>query len=740
MSPGESTHQGESELSDFLKRIQAGDEGAARELLGRFEAEVRLVVRRQLPRLLRSRFDSLDFLQSVWGSFFRRMRTAPTEFEDSRHLVAFLARAAKNKVIDEYRRAASRKHDMHREEPLWAEGRRPKDVPDPIDSPSEVAQAHEVFVRLRELMPVERRTILELKAEGLSSKDIGERLGHQRADGPARSRGPEAANGDGVGGPVMSVSSAGRRTWEEASSPTAVRLAREYEQAWRDSDHLRDRPDPQDFLEAAGTVADGQGTRLALLRADLTLRWESGQKIGAQWYLDRYKDLGEDTIVALIYEEFCLREEDEEEPEADEFLARYAAVSGPLRRVLDIHQLVGSGSSGTPLFADAGTATGSVVEFPEAGQTIAGFHLVEELGRGAFARVFLARERQLADRLVALKVTRRGSREPQTLARLQHTHIVPVYSHQVDPVTGLNLLCMPFFGRTTLAQVLADGLIHEDRSGAALIEALDRLEPGEGVPAAGPSAGRAALIHRSYEQAIAWWGARLAEALDHAHDRGVLHRDIKPSNVLVTSDGMPMLLDFNLAREPVAEGGSSAGAATLGGTVDYMAPEHLRALADGGPEEVDARADIYSLGVVLYEALTGERPFPSPRHNSSVFEALHRAAKDRERGAPGPRAIVWEIPRVARRGRPALPGAPARQALSIRHRTRRRPQCRLQGLPPPPLARALAQPRRRLDPPSTTPARHDRRRIRGPLPDPRRDPRLPAREGRQHPTPQERAE
>ena len=177
MSPGEPPQPSASELSDFLRRIQAGEDGAARELLSRYEAEVRLVVRRQLPRLLRSRFDSLDFLQSVWGSFFRRMRTAPTEFEDSRHLVAFLARAAKNKVIDEYRRAASRKHDMHREEPLWLEGRRPRDVPDPIDSPSEVAQAHEVLVRLRELMPAERRTILELKAEGLSSKDIGERLG-----------------------------------------------------------------------------------------------------------------------------------------------------------------------------------------------------------------------------------------------------------------------------------------------------------------------------------------------------------------------------------------------------------------------------------------------------------------------------------------------------------------------------------------------------------------------------------
>jgi RNA polymerase sigma-70 factor (ECF subfamily) len=105
------------------------------------------------------------------------MREAPTDFEDSRHLVAFLARAAKNKVIDEYRRAASLKQDMHREEPLWAEGRRPKEVADPIDSPSELAQAREVLGRLRDLLPEERKTILELKADGLSSRDIGERLG-----------------------------------------------------------------------------------------------------------------------------------------------------------------------------------------------------------------------------------------------------------------------------------------------------------------------------------------------------------------------------------------------------------------------------------------------------------------------------------------------------------------------------------------------------------------------------------
>src|SRR4051812_21028485 len=165
------------EIPRFLARIRGGDEDAARELLTRYEAEVRLVVRRQLPRLLRSRFDSLDFLQSVWGSFFRRVRTGPADFEDSRHLVAFLARAAKNKVIDEYRRAGSQKQDMHREEPIYAEGNRPRDLAADIDTPSEVAQAREVFGRLRDLLPEDRRTILELKAEGLSSREIGERIG-----------------------------------------------------------------------------------------------------------------------------------------------------------------------------------------------------------------------------------------------------------------------------------------------------------------------------------------------------------------------------------------------------------------------------------------------------------------------------------------------------------------------------------------------------------------------------------
>ena len=445
----------------------------------------------------------------------------------------------------------------------------------------------------------------------------------------------------------MSLSASGR-TWEEASSPAAVRLARRFEAAWRDaadsdsgSGNGRDQrhPDPDDFLPDDPSAYPG--ARLALLRADLALRWEEGERVGAEWYRERYPDLGDETLVALIYEEFCLREEEQDAPEPAEYFERFPEVADQLRRVLEIHGLVGSASATTATMSES---EATAIGFPETGQTIAGFHLVEELGRGAFARVFLAQERQLADRLVALKVARAGSREPQTLARLQHTHIVPVHSSRTDPATGLHLLWMPYFGRLTLARILADPQVRTARTGAELVEVLDRLGPKEGPPP-GRAAGRAALLRRSFALAIAWWGARMAEALDHAHDRGVLHRDIKPSNVLVTGDGMPMLLDFNLAREPLNTlDDAEAAPAALGGTLDYMAPEHLEALADGCSERVDGRADIYGLGIVLFEALTGARPFSAPRNAASAADLLSRAAAERRREVPRLRATHPEVP------------------------------------------------------------------------------------------------
>jgi RNA polymerase sigma factor (sigma-70 family) len=170
-SPGE-----EGELRIFLARIREGDEDAARELLRRYEAKVRLVVRRQLPRLLRSRFDSQDFVQSMWGSFFRRMRTSPSDLEDATSLTAVLVQAAKHKVIDEFRRASAPKRDMRREESIW-DGAQPRDLTDDSDAPIEVAQASEALGRLRELVPEDRRTVLDLKTDGLSNREIAERVG-----------------------------------------------------------------------------------------------------------------------------------------------------------------------------------------------------------------------------------------------------------------------------------------------------------------------------------------------------------------------------------------------------------------------------------------------------------------------------------------------------------------------------------------------------------------------------------
>src|SRR5262249_30733938 len=112
----------------------------------------------------------------------------------------------------------------------------------------------------------------------------------------------------------------------------------------------------------------------------------------------------------------------------------------------------------------------------------------------------------------------------------------------------------------------------------------------------------------SYVQAVIWTVAQLAEGLHHAHQRGILHRDIKPSNILISAEGQPLLLDFNVSQDA----GGDAAQAVLGGTVAYAAPEHLRALLLRTPEalgQVDRRSDIYALGLVLTEMLIGRRLF-----------------------------------------------------------------------------------------------------------------------------------
>ncbi|MFO0889678.1 MAG: hypothetical protein U0790_11135 [Isosphaeraceae bacterium] len=163
----------------------------------------------------------------------------------------------------------------------------------------------------------------------------------------------------------MNVAASGR-TWEDASSPSALRLTREYEQAWQRARSVGRRLEPGEFLAALPGSEDQSGARLAVLRADLAMRWESGDRVGARWYLDRFPELGEDTLVALVYEEFCLREDRGEAPVAAEFLTRYAALAEPLRRVLDIHQLIGSATTSQSMLF-SGTSASRSVSPPGAG-------------------------------------------------------------------------------------------------------------------------------------------------------------------------------------------------------------------------------------------------------------------------------------------------------------------------------------------------------------------------------------
>src|SRR5207245_6301118 len=105
----------------------------------------------------------------------------------------------------------------------------------------------------------------------------------------------------------------------------------------------------------------------------------------------------------------------------------------------------------------------------------------------------------------------------------------------------------------------------------------------------------------SYVHAVLWIGARLADGLAHAHERGILHRDLKPANVLLTDEGQPMLLDFNLAAD--AQHCANAAAAAVGGTLPYMAPEHLKAFR-GCKQPLDACSYLSSLRVTLHALLT----------------------------------------------------------------------------------------------------------------------------------------
>ncbi|MCE9595682.1 MAG: serine/threonine protein kinase [Planctomycetes bacterium] len=237
------------------------------------------------------------------------------------------------------------------------------------------------------------------------------------------------------------------------------------------------------------------------------------------------------------------------------------------------------------------------------------FEIVRELGRGGMSVVYLAQQTDLR-RPVALKVLRPGlalerrhvdrfRREALAVARLQHPHIVQV--HAVGEALGHHYLAMEYVEGRTLAEVYTELGALEKPNGADLA----RLTGGAGA-------------ERTLEQALCALLVPVARALGVAHELGLVHRDVKPSNILIHKDGRAVIADFGLAKGDGDPGLSLSGEPL--GTPYYMSPEQATLIS----ERVDQRSDVYSLGVTLFEGLTGRRPY----EGDSVLAVLERMRRD----------------------------------------------------------------------------------------------------------------
>jgi len=354
-------------------------------------------------------------------------------------------------------------------------------------------------------------------------------------------------------------------------------------------------------------------------------RWQRGEKPDVTAALANHPELHQyrSVVLDLAYTEYRLRLESGEPLDAQSFSRQFPSLERSLHLLIEVHSLL----SQDPELQNLQDS----LRWPEAGDRFLQFELIAEIGRGAFGRVFLAIEPALGRRQIVVKIAPHAGGEAEILGKLRHPNIVPIYSVQEDKATGLAALCMPYVGQATLCNLLDEAFCkgRPPLQARAILEAIAAVDKDvSGLELPRPAS---ILSHSSYVNGVVHLVIQLANALAHAHGRGIYHRDLKPSNVLMTEDGRPLLLDFNLSV--------NAGLPEwkIGGTLPYMAPEELAYLCcakrEPGIRHYDPRSDLFSLGVILYELLTGTHPFQPAGLGQSLDVMADQLQQQQKKGA-----------------------------------------------------------------------------------------------------------
>jgi serine/threonine protein kinase len=367
-------------------------------------------------------------------------------------------------------------------------------------------------------------------------------------------------------------------------------------------------------------------------------------------HVNRRTDLDDPRVVAAL-DEYLTALEGGQKPERQAFLARHAEIADALTECLEGMEALHEASSASHLTGNAFTAPG---DWPP-GTPLGDYRIVREIGRGGMGVVYEAEQLSLGRR-IALKVLpfaltldprqlQRFKNEARAAAQLHHQHIVPVYA--VGSERGVHFYAMQYIEGQSLAEVI-QGL--REQAQPATGETPAPRGPAERGASTGPylthlaspatdTAVKAnASLATAYSanssgsyRTVARLGIQAAQALEHAHEYGVVHRDIKPGNLLLDAHGNAWITDFGLAQFQTDVGLTQTG--DLLGTLRYMSPEQA-----GGPRlALDHRTDIYSLGATLYELLTLHPPFDGGDRQT----LLHQILNDEPRP---PRSIQKSIP------------------------------------------------------------------------------------------------